>query len=292
MRRRFVAINHSKKRLAVVIGVILLSLIICIFSFKWLFGLLVKTIINEREQLNLLNMGTSNVKIIDLNLLSPNDILTVSLNMKKDDIKKLEVIPKDKREDGPLVYIYNTHDKEKFLDANVIYASQILGNELKTYGIPSLVEDKSVSKYLKANNKKESEAFIISRDFIDEAMRKYETLRYFVDIHTSDTSSDVTTIKINDDKYAKILFIVSMESDFYERTLEFAETLNSMLDKRLSRGIMKKTDTDNYYNQDMDAMCLTLEIGGYGSSKEEIDNTIKVLSGVLMEYMSEGYNGN
>ena len=132
----------------------------------------------------------------------------------------------------------------------------------------------------------------MSRTLIDESMRENESLRYFIDIHSADASNEITSVKIDNDSYAKVLFVVSMENKFYESTLEYANTLNSMLDKRLSRGIMKKSDANTYYNQDIDARCLMIELGGYESTKEEIENTIKFLAKILYEFMSEGYDGN
>lgn len=290
MKRRFVAINRTNKRVTTIVFCIILGLIILIMSFKWIFGLIVSTVINEEKQLDLLNLGTSNVRLLDFNLLNPNDILSVSLNIKKDKSEKLEIVKRE--ETGPLVYIYNTHDEEKYTFESIKYASKLLKDELFNYGIPALVEEESISDYLKENGKNINEAFNVSRSFIDKAMRDNETLRYFIDIHTTNTSRDVTSIKIEEDNYAKVLFIVSMNGKFYERQMSFAETLNSMLDNRLSRGIMKKNDIDNFYNQDMDAYCLTLEIGSSESTSEEIDNTVKVLGEILHEYMSEGYNGN
>ena len=286
MKKRFIAINHSSRRLATIIMIIILALIIVIISLKWIFSMIVNSV--SSEQINLFNMGIVNVKLMDLNLLSPDEILTVSLNLKKDDSKKLEIISDINKENGPLVYIYNTHDLERYSSTSVSYASNLLSKELMKYQIPALVEEKSTSEYLKQNDMKTSNEFVISRTFIDDAMRKNETLRYFIDIHRSNASSEVTTIEIDGIKYAKLLFVVSMDGDFYDRMLEFAETLNSMFDKRLSRG---NTATNNFYNQDMDALCLTLEIGGYESTLEEVSNTIKVFAGVLYEYMSEGYDG-
>lgn len=276
----------------VIFMVILIGLIVSIFSIKWFFGVIKSIFKSKEEQITLLNYGTSNVKIIDLNLINPSDILSVSLNLKKDDGKKLEIIEDNTVNNSPLIYIYNTHDNESFKDESVTHASRVLKEELLKYGIPSYVESKSVSKYIKENVMQNSDAFSVSREFIDEYWREVETLKYFIDIHVSNASSEVTSTRIGSDNYAKVLFVVSMENKYYDRALEFANTLNSMLDSRLSRGIMKKTDKDNYYNQDMDAMCLLIEIGGYESSTEEIDNILKIFGEILYEYMSEGYYGN
>ena len=290
MKRRFVAINHNRKRIMFILTIVIIGLIVSILSIKWFFSMIKNVFKSENEQISLLNYGISNIKIIDLNLINPNDILSVSLYMKKDESNKLEIIPKDN--DNPLVYIYNTHDSESYKGNSVSYASRVLKEELLKYGIPSFVENKSVSKYLEDNAIKNGDAFSVSRKYIDEYWKETETLKYFIDIHVSNGSSEVTSTKIGSDSYAKILFVVSMENKFYERTLEFASTLNSMLDKRLSRGIMKNGDKDNFYNQDMDAYCLLIEVGGYESNKEEIDNTLKIFGEILYEYMSEGYNGN
>ena len=290
LKRRFVAINHNRKRLIIILIVVVMGVITCIFSIKWLFNIVRSIFSSEEEQLYLLNYGLSNVKVIDLNLIDPNDILSVSLYMKKNQPSKLEITTNNSISDSPLVYIYNTHDEESYKDSNVNYASKVLKSELYEYGIPSYVENKKVSEYMNGSDIKN--AFTISRNFIDEYWREHETLKYFIDIHRSNASREITNVTIGNDNYAKILFVVSMENKFYEESLEFADVINSMLDSRLSRGIMKKTDENNYYNQDMDAKCLLIELGGYESTKEEVDNTLKLFAEILYEYMSEGYYGN
>ena len=292
MRRRFVAMNHSRNKIVILGFIILGGLIILIVISKWLFRLSLNSLYTEDKQINLLNFGTSNVKVLDLNLLDPNDILSVSLNFKKDNETRLEIVKKDEADFNPLVYIYNTHDDEKYEFDSVKYASDKLKSELTTYGIQVYVENASISDYLTTNDIKKSNAFEASRHFIDERWKEFEALKFFIDIHISNASREVTSAKIDANSYAKVLFIVNMENKFYERTLEFATTINDMLDKRISRGIMKKSDTNNYYNQDMDANCLLIELGGIDSAKEEVDNTMRILGSILFEYMSEGYNGN
>ena len=284
MKRRFIAINRNNKRLSVIIIAILLCALLFILSMKWILGFLINTISNENKQIELLGFGTSNVKVIDLDLLNPDDILTVSLNLKKNEMTKLEIKSRD-IEDGPLVYIYNTYD-------GVNYANEYLSNVLAKYGIPSLIEKRTVSEYLSENNLKSSDSYSVSREFIDEAMREHETLKYFIDIQSSNASPEVTSAKIDNLNYAKLLFVVSMNNKFYDKQLEFAETLNNILDSRLSRGITKKSDNNTYFNQDIDANCLLIEIGGKDSSKEEIENTMITFGQILHEFMSEGYYGN
>ena len=78
----------------------------------------------------------------------------------------------DNKDNKPLVYIYNTHDSEKYsynrineynLDYDVTFASQILKSNLDDNGIYSIVETSSVSNMLKSNNYAYGKSYEMSR---------------------------------------------------------------------------------------------------------------------------------
>ena len=71
-----------------------------------------------------------------------------------------------------------------------------------------------------------------------------------------------------------------------------AEELNNKLNAKnacLSRGIIKKEGpgVDGIYNQDFSPNTILIELGGQDNSIDEVNNTLKIFSEVLTEYIKE-----
>ena len=190
----------------------------------------------------------------------------------------------------PVVYIYNTHDQEKynneneFLGFNSIYdVSLLLKKELNKYKIESIVEDKKVSNYLEKENLKYSDSYKISRRFLEESILKYPTLNYFIDLHRDSVSKEHTNITIDNKEYAKIMFVLGLENKNYKANKELMIKLNNYLDenyKGLSRGIYEKkgSGVNGVYNQDFHENTILIEIGGVDNNLESIVNSTEIIA--------------
>lgn len=303
MKKRFV--THKNKfrvlKLILWVSIIYLSLVI---TFNLLFKKYINTIITKEDKyISIMNYALNEDNTFDLNLLNPQKILSFSLNhiLSEEDSSAhytdILLIDKEENDTNPLVYIYNTHQTESYdsslLQAyNISYtvqtASYILRDYLKSYGISCYVESESMSKYLSSNGLVYKNSYQASRYYITKRMEEYTSINFLIDLHRDSVPGSVTKVQIDGVNYAKILFVVGMDHDNYSKNLALAEDLNSKLDRRLTRGISKKTgsNVNGIYNQDINESSILIEIGGVDNTIDEVNNTLKVVAKVIFEYMS------
>ena len=200
--------------------------------------------------------------------------------------------------DNPIVYIYNSHQLENYdssnyepynITPNVMMASYLLKEKLNNYNIPTIVEEGNINEFIKINNWDYNYSYIASRYFIEEAKRKYPSIKYFIDIHRDSVTKEYSTAIINDMSYAKVLFVVGLDHDNYKGNLDFASNVNNRLINGISKGIIKKSgpNVNGIYNQDISSNALLIEVGGYQNKIDEVYNTIDVLANTLKEVINE-----
>ena len=200
--------------------------------------------------------------------------------------------------DNPIVYIYNSHQLENYdssnyepynLTPNAMMASYLLKEKLNNYNIPTIVEEGNINEFIKINNWDYNYSYIASRYFIEEAKRKYPSIKYFIDIHRDSVTKEYSTAIINDMSYAKVLFVVGLDHDNYKGNLDFANNVNNRLINGISKGIIKKSgpNVNGIYNQDISSNALLIEVGGYQNKIDEVYNTIDVLANTLKEVINE-----
>lgn len=201
----------------------------------------------------------------------------------------------------PIIYLYNTHQLENYnnknlsiynITPNVLMASYILKEKLNKNGISTIVEDTNLSEFLNLNHWNYASSYKATRMLLLEKMNKYDSLKYFIDIHRDSVNRNSTTVTINNKNYAKILFVIGLEHKNYEYNLEVTNKLNDLIKETypsLTKGIYKKSGkgVDGIYNQDVDKNCILIEIGGVDNTIEEVYNTLDVLSNVLTKFVGE-----
>lgn len=199
----------------------------------------------------------------------------------------------------PIIYLYNTHQLENYnnknlsiynITPNVLMASYILKEKLNKNGISTIVEDTNLSEFLNLNHWNYASSYKATRMLLLEKMNKYDSLKYFIDIHRDSVNRNSTTVTINNKNYAKILFVIGLEHKNYEYNLEVTNKLNDLIKEdypSLTKGIYKKSGkgVDGIYNQDVDKNCILIEIGGVDNTIEEVYNTLEVLSNVLTKFV-------
>ena len=199
----------------------------------------------------------------------------------------------------PIIYLYNTHQLENYnnknlsiynITPNVLMASYILKEKLNKNGISTIVEDTNLSEFLNLNHWNYASSYKATRMLLLEKMNKYDSLKYFIDIHRDSVNRNSTTVTINNKNYAKILFVIGLEHKNYEYNLEVTNKLNDLIKETypsLTKGIYKKSGkgVDGIYNQDVDKNCILIEIGGVDNTIEEVYNTLEVLSNVLTKFV-------
>lgn len=194
-----------------------------------------------------------------------------------------------------LVYIYNTHDTEKYtlpftsdysIIPNVTLVSKMLKEYLKSYNIDSYIETSKTKDYLKKNKLKYSDSYEASRYYLEKNLNK--NYKLIIDIHRDSLRHKYTLYEKDNKKYARILFIIGASNKNYKKNKEVAENLNNRLNskyKGISRGVTIREDTT--YNQDLNERIILVKIGGIDNTLEELNNTMEVFSKVINDYIKE-----
>lgn len=194
-----------------------------------------------------------------------------------------------------LVYIYNTHDTEKYtlpftsdysIIPNVTLVSKMLKEYLKSYNIDSYIETSKTKDYLKKNKLKYSDSYEASRYYLEKNLNK--NYKLIIDIHRDSLRHKYTLYEKDNKKYARILFIIGSSNKNYKKNKEVAENLNNRLNskyKGISRGVTIREDTT--YNQDLNERIILVKIGGIDNTLEELNNTMEVFSKVINDYIKE-----
>ena len=209
--------------------------------------------------------------------------------------------PSPKEVKDPLVYIYSTHQTENYsykkyeeynITPNVMMASYILREKLNQRGIPTLVETTNISDLLHTNGWSYASSYKASRFVVEDAIKKYPTLKLVIDLHRDAIKKSASTIEINGKKYAKVLFVIGEENKNYAKNLEVATKMSDLINgkyKGLSRGILKKSgkNVNGIYNQDLSEYAILIECGGYENTLDEVLNTLEVLADMIKEYIGD-----
>lgn len=283
---------------------ILLWLILVLVSFTLSLYILIKTNLKSMLLKNgdIIRFGLGDVSF-DLNIMNPKEILTYSLSYllakpKEENITdELISIDQDENDENPIIYIYNTHDTEKYdshlLNAyNISYTvktgSYILRDYLSDYNLTSYVENESMAAYLRNNGLIYKNSYEASKYYISKRLEEYPSIRFIIDLHRDSVNYTVTRVNIDDKNYAKMMFVVGLDYEGYEYNLHLAEKLNSMLDSRLSRGISKKTGpkVNGIYNQNLLNNAILVEVGGVDNTIDEVANSLKELARIIFECMN------
>ena len=262
-------------------------------------------------------VNTSTNFLFNIDIKNPSSILDKGILMYGNNEKVLEVVHNDDYSnleelkkissyiedpnpvdiDNPLVYIYNSHQLENYsstnldiygITPNVLMASYLLKEKLNNKGISTIVEDTNMTDFLNLNNWNHANSYKASRIFILDKKNKYNSLKYFIDIHRDSVKN--TTSVIDGKRYAKILFVVGLEHDNYKANLDSANKLNELANKyypNLSRGIYKKEGpgVDGVYNQDISSNSILIELGGIDNNIDDVLNTTEAISNILYYYI-------
>lgn len=212
-------------------------------------------------------------------------------------VKSTKKIIKEKENQDPLIYIYNTHQTEEYTPSTFIEYSvmptvqmnnYILEEKFEQNGYSTIVEEQNIKTVLNEHKWNYAGSYNASRIFLEQAKKNYPTLKYFIDVHRDSLKKEATTIELNNKSYAKILFIVGLENPNYEQNLSFTEKINNQLNEKypgLSKGIYKKegTGVNGVYNQDFSPYTILVEMGGPENTVDEVLNTSLAFSDCFLE---------
>lgn len=246
---------------------------------------------------------------VDKKTLKDFSLAYMHLNVKDETVfvenshEKKEIIVEKKEKQNPTLYIYNTHQTEKYnhettneygVSYDVLYASRILKNYLSKEGIISVVEESSIPKLLNEKNYNYGQSYLASRLLLEQSIIDNPSLNFFIDLHRDSSSYEATTCEIDGKKYAKILFVLGLENDNYEKNKRVINDLNERLkdfNSCLSRGIMAKEgpNVNGVYNQDFNENVILMEVGGQYNTIDEVDRILKIMAKILASYLGSSY---
>ncbi|MDO4996621.1 MAG: stage II sporulation protein P [Bacilli bacterium] len=239
-------------------------------------------------------------KHIDINN-KYNDLLLEMTYKSLSNKTYLEMLKEDEKEEvvdnPPLIYIYNTHDREEYKTINgltptVKVVNNILKSKFNSNNINVLVEERSIKDLLNLNNWNYSYSYKASRLYIDEVKSNNPSIKYFIDVHRDSLDKSRTTVTINDKSYASLLFIVGLDNPTYNLNLDFTNKINNKLDEKypnLSKGILQKggVGVNGIYNQDVSGYSILIEVGGYENNIHEVLNSTIAFYECFMEVINE-----
>lgn len=277
-------------------------------------------ILGEYKTINVVNK-TMNF-LLDIDFTNPNSIMNASIFKFGNKEEKIQVISIEYNDDysdmdelkdvsdyindpnpgkinSPLIYLYNSHQLENYSNSNldiygitpnVLMASYLLREKLNGLGIETIVEEANMSDVLNMNGWDYSYSYVASRTFLQNKMKEYPSLKYFIDLHRDSVSKNMTTVTINGEDYAKVLFVVGQDYNTWEENYKVANDINSLINKHyngLSRGIITKggNNVNGVYNQDLNSRVVLIELGGAYNTIEEVNNTVNALAEVLYKYI-------
>ncbi|MDT8861038.1 stage II sporulation protein P [Alkalihalobacillus sp. MEB130] len=214
----------------------------------------------------------------------------------------------------PEVYIYHTHDTEAYLphlrqkgvidnprpedafheEMNITLIGEYLAESIESAGIGVLFEERKIQEEVLNQGLTYSDSYEISQQYIEETIDKYgDSIQMMFDIHRDTLERDQTTMSLNGEEVARIVFVVSDYHSTSDQNLAFAKKLHERVDEKypgLSRGVLLKgnqTFNQNMYNQDLLGQSVLLEIGGYQNSMEEVKRATDYLSDIIVEILQE-----
>lgn len=210
------------------------------------------------------------------------------------DVSKTQTINSDK----PLVFIYHTHNTEAYLpDSGVRY--QTKGNNCTVVQpgiqLASILKDDYDIPVLHSQKNHIWEpfwaAYSHSLQTLEETLNKHDSIKYVLDIHNDGVGKELTTVKINEKKYARIYFVVGSDrvrNPKWQKNYKFALRLQHKLEQRypgLSRGILLQETAR--YNQHLVNNSILIEMGGYQNSLAEARRSTDILAKLLAEVILE-----
>ncbi|MBR4618607.1 MAG: stage II sporulation protein P [Bacilli bacterium] len=222
------------------------------------------------------------------------------LGMKKVSLKEknMKVL---KEEKSPIVYLYNSHQTEEYakttlaeysVNPTVFINDYIMQDILNKNGFLTLVEERSITEIRNLNGWNYAGCYKASRILMEDAKKNNNSLKYFIDIHRDSLPHDKTTIVINGEVFAKIIFLIGLENSNYQENLKFTEEINKKVEEKypgLSKGIYKKggPGVNGIYNQDFSDYTILIEIGGNENTITEVMNTTVAISEILSEVIKQ-----
>lgn len=210
------------------------------------------------------------------------------------------------------VFIYNSHNLEAYRPllenttnnenvvssderANVVGVSSKLTNLLQQEGLGVEFSKANINQILLDKKWNYYSAYKASKEVVEDAVSKNNSLKYLIDIHRDAAGKQITTASINGKNYAKLYLVVGKGNTNYEKNLAFSIRLHDELKKNypgISRGVFLKgyDEGDGVYNQNFSDRAILLEVGGVDNTNDEITRSIEAFAEIFSKLYWEENN--
>ena len=200
-----------------------------------------------------------------------------------------------KDKENPVIYLYNTHQLETYsnsgfensnVNPNVLMASYLLAESLNKSNINTIVEDTNINEFNRVSGISDNDFYNTTRIFLKEKINKYQSIKYYIDMHRDSVDKNISTCTINNKNYARVLFVLGTKNENYLENKKNMTELDTLMDKYypgLSRGIYERKA---YYNQDLNKNIMLIELGAKENTIEEVTNTIEALTFIFNKYIN------
>lgn len=204
-----------------------------------------------------------------------------------DDYREEEgIVQTVKKSKGKSIYIYNTHQGEKYVQESVIEGSQYLMKLLESKGYDVVYETNDFEKYKKEYGISYNQSYTVSKMYTQQAIKEHGHFDLYIDYHRDSVKKNLTSLSYKNKSYAKLMFVVGKSSSHYPNTRTEAKKLSEALNKKIpeiSRGVYEK---QSHYNQSVDKNMFLIEVGAHENTYTEVKNSLVILASVIDEYLS------
>lgn len=183
------------------------------------------------------------------------------------------------------IYIYSTHQQEKYAESNVFEGSKYLADKLKTMGYEVIVEESNFEAYAASKGIQYDDFYQVSNTFMTEAILNHGGFDLMIDFHRDSVGANVTRLMANDKSYAKMMFVIGTLSEKVEGVRADSTALSSLINHYMpgiSRGIFER---EAYYNQYVADHMLLIEVGGVENTFTEVKNSLDILALSIHDYL-------
>ena len=186
---------------------------------------------------------------------------------------------------GKKVHIYNTHQGEEYVSYNVVDGANYLKTCLENQGYQCDVEGNNFEQYKNVHNISCDKSYSVSKMYLEQSITNNGNYDLIIDFHRDSIDKNLSTLSYNNKNYAKIMFVVGKSSGKFDRVNQMSEDLSSRANAivpKISRGVYVK---QSHYNQGTSDNMLLIEVGAQSNTKEEIMNTVELLSSIIDGYL-------
>lgn len=278
-------------------------LLLAFFCVTPLFKGMAKTLGNSNQLLNNFvysqKAKTQSISLKShLNVLGNNENLTIPKAQLKVETTQEDpqVVPNvntsvPKNQDGTAqkkVYIYNTHQDEKYQDGKTVMdAGAILAKSLEDKGIKVVLETNDFIAYQKQNNLNYNNSYVVSYKYLNDALVNYGGFDLCIDLHRDSIPRSASFKVFNNKKYATAMMVVGGLGKNAPKVNQISTTLTDIINAS-NNGIMRSImNREAYYNQEVNENIVLMEIGGDVNTFDEISETVEVIAQGIQQYLGK-----